>query len=133
MLMPEPEITRSQSKTAQMVGQVYDLDGLRQLTSWNPAEIAERCKEHILLRLVTADGAVIYPASQFQGDQLRPTMARLLQVLLGSGVDAWTAALWLVTSHDELSSLTPIEWMRSQPADQELLAAAQVAAARWSA
>lgn len=123
----------SNSPIAARVGPVYDLEGLRQLTSWNTAEITQRCKDHTLLRLITADGVPVYPASQFQGQQLRPTMVRLLQILLGSGADGWTVALWLVTPHNELSGLTPIEWVRSQPNDQELIAAAHTAAARWSA
>lgn len=95
--------------------------------------LTQRCKDRTLLRLISADGAAVYPASQFQGTQILPATARLLQVLLTSGADVWTVALWVVTSHDELSSLAPIEWIRSQPDMQELMAAAHAAAARWSA
>ena len=121
------------SPIATRVGPLFDFAGLRRLTSWTPDEIMRRCESHSLLSLVTADNATVFPAFQFKRDQTHPGLSELLRVLLASGVDTWTVALWLVTGHEELSGTAPIRWLQDEPDLRPLLVTAHTAAARWAA
>ncbi|PPF53448.1 hypothetical protein C5C13_15085 [Clavibacter michiganensis] len=95
--------------------------------------VNDRVKKHRLLRVQTSDGMFLFPAFQFEGAELRPHLAALLQVLLASGEDPWTVAYWLTVQLDEFEERTALEVVDSREADRidELLDLAREDAASW--
>jgi hypothetical protein len=81
-----------------------------------------------LLRVVTADGQVLYPAWQFDGDHVVAGLPEVLSLFSEEAVDGWTLAGWLRTVEPELDAV-PLALLREGQADVVLVAARRAAAA----
>lgn len=112
------------------LGPFYDTAGL---TSWldiSRQAVADRVARHTVLRLVTGNGASVYPAWQFtrNGDVV-PAMRPVLRLLLPV-VDPWSTAVWLTAASERLGGATALELLRDGDADHHVLGLAREDAAR---
>jgi hypothetical protein len=114
-----------------IVGPFYDADGLARRSGLSPADVIELAKTNKLLGCPTAEGALVFPVSQFNPDG--SSVAGLDQVLgtMAEGTsDRWQVALWLNTPSDQVHDRTPAQALRHGDTRgvQEL---AGETAARW--
>ncbi len=98
------------------------------------AELELRVEQERVLRVETADGMVLYPAVQFQGDRIfRSHLQAVLRVLRPAASDGWTVLYWLTSPLDEYEGRTPIDLLRAGLLAQVLMFAEEDAAAWRSA
>ncbi len=114
-----------------IVGPFYDSDGVARRSGLSPADVAELTETNKLLGCRTAEGALVFPVSQFNPDG--SSVAGLPQVLgtMAAGTsDRWQVALWLNTPLAQLRYRTPAQALRHGDTQgvQEL---AGETAARW--
>lgn len=122
----------------EQLGPFYDTTGLARWLGISRQALHQRVKSHQLLAPVTADGQRVYPAWQFAPDgSTLQGFSAVLRVLL-SGIDEWTAAIWLTTPSDRFDGRTAVDLLaapRTAPRDDDaldvVLAAAGEDAARW--
>lgn len=114
-----------------IVGPFYDADGIARRSGLSPADITKLAETNTLLGCPTAEGALVFPVSQFNPDG--SSVAGLAQVLgaMAEGTsDRWQVALWLNTPLEQLRDQTPAQALRHGDTHgvQEL---AGETAARW--
>lgn len=114
-----------------IVGPFYDADGVARRSGFSPADVTELANTNKLLGCATAEGALVFPVSQFNPDG--SSVAGLPQVLgtMAEGTsDRWQVALWLNTPFEQLHDRTPAQALRHGDTHgvQEL---AGETAARW--
>lgn len=85
---------------------------------------------HELLRVVTSDGAELFPASQFDDDGVIAGLAEVLPELRYVD-DPWMVAGWLATRDPLLADRTPIDAPREGDTTV-VLTVARDTAARWT-
>ena len=114
-----------------IVGPFYGADGVARCSGLSPADVLELAETNKLLGCPTAEGALVFPVSQFNPDG--SSVAGLPQVLgaMAEGTsDRWQVALWLNTPFEQLRDRTPAQALRHGDTQgvQEL---AGDTAARW--
>lgn len=118
------------------LGAFYTTDRVRKvLGGISRQAVSERVKNDGLLRVTTADGVVLFPAFQFAHGALAPGLRKLLNLLLGTGVDGWTVAYWLTARQAQLGEATALDVLASADTDRiaELHKLAAEDAAGWLA
>lgn len=96
-----------------IVGPFYDADGVARRSGLSPADVIELVETNKLLGCPTAEGALVFPVSQFNPDG--SSVAGLAQVLgtMAEGTsDRWQVALWLNTPLEQLRDRTPAQALR---------------------
>jgi hypothetical protein len=99
----------------EILGPVYDRDGLERSFGYTTEEIKTMVKEDALLELVTSDGAAFYPASCFDDNgQPWPRLSEVIGKLRGIGIaDPWGLAFWLSTGASEWEGRSALELLRT--------------------
>ncbi|MDQ0277447.1 hypothetical protein QO003_001750 [Arthrobacter silviterrae] len=101
------------------LGAFYTTDRVRKvLGGVSRQAVSERVKNDRLLRVKTADGVFLFPAFQFANGAVVPGLQKLLEVLLGTGVDDWTVAYWLTARMAQLGETTALEVLASGDSDR---------------
>ena len=114
-----------------IVGPFYDADGVARRSGLSPANVIELVETNKLLGCPTAEGALVFPVSQFNPDG--SSVAGLAQVLgtMAEGTsDRWQVALWLNTPLEQLRDRTPAQALRHGDT-QGVEELAGETAARW--
>jgi len=96
------------------------------------AGIATAARTVMLLFATDESGEDLYPAFQFDEDNRPfPAIEPCLREFLAAELDPYTTAAWFVTSQQNLSGLSPVDWMRDGRADNILIDAARRSAALY--
>lgn len=116
-------------------GPFYDVVGLAAWLGLTRQEIQERREARTLLGCPTAEGELIYPVWQFQGNgELLAGLSPVLKVLSHRIDDSWRWVLWLQTAvPGELDGKTVTEWLRDGGDVEPVLQLATNDAAAWAA
>lgn len=98
--------------------------------------LASRVSNGSVLALKSADGAVLYPVSQFhrRSDgtaEVKPALVAFLRTL--RAFDPWAVGVLLHTPAPELGGLTPMGWARQDRDPDTLADLAHAVAREWSA
>lgn len=96
------------------LGPVYRQASVAQLLGKSRQAVAA---DQRLLRLELRNGAIGYPAFQFDGRRLLPGMAEVVTVLATEVASTWTIASWLTSPQPSLASGRPLDLLRSGEAD----------------
>jgi hypothetical protein len=88
-----------------------------------------------VLGLVTVDGVIVYPVSQFQRREgrveVKPAMVPVLRAW--RQFDGWTVAVLLSTPAPELDDLTPLAWLDQGREPAALRSLTDAVALEWNA
>src|SRR5690625_4512360 len=109
---------------------------VKQLLNITDVELDRLVTTHHLLAPVTADGIQVFPEFQFDTEQKQPRehLRPLLEILLGTGVDAWTITYWLTAPLPEFEHLRAVDVIdRNEKTRAAILAMADEDAGRWNA
>jgi hypothetical protein len=120
------------------LGPFYDTTGLSRWWSVTRQALADRVRRGTLLACRTADGHLVYPAFQFARDgSVRPGIAEAVSVFARSGVDGWTAAVWLTTPSPVFDGDSAVDHLVVHRASSAAIGAvvrqAEADAAAWAA
>ena len=120
------------------LGPFYDTTGLSRWWSVSRQALADRVRRGTLLACRTSDGHLIYPAFQFARDgSVRPGIADVIAVFARSGVDGWTAAVWLTTPSPVFDGDSAVDHLvvhrASAAAVARVVSQAKVDATAWAA
>jgi hypothetical protein len=118
--VPEP------SAWNELVGPFTRTEGVQARLGITRQAIASKAARRRLLRVITVDGAHLYPIWQFAGPGLLPGLADVLALFAEDAVDGWTLAGWLRTSDPELGE-PPLDALARGEAER-VFAVARVAA-----
>jgi hypothetical protein len=109
------------------LGPFYDTAGLQRAFGWSPETIDAMAKSHVILKLETSDGVVVFPAYCF--DATGKTIPHLPLVISGLMArefsDPWSIAMWLNTHADEWDGRSAVELLRTDLADEVIAQAAE--------
>ncbi|RKR74758.1 hypothetical protein [Frondihabitans australicus] len=115
------------------VGPFYDTAGVLRLLRMSANDLESLVKIQGVLRLITGDGMVVYPAFQFGSDGTPlPHLREALNCLNSSPSHGWGDALWLNAPEDDLDGLTPAQALRTDRFEEALLFASQAGSVRLS-
>ena len=94
------------------LGPFYDSAGaLHQLGGVTKQALSSRGVNESVLAMRTGNGQWLYPAWQFTGDGgIHPVLVPVLMAL--RGLDRWSAGVWLVAAHPDLSGSSPRQALR---------------------
>ncbi|WP_426519612.1 hypothetical protein ACPPVQ_05960 [Diaminobutyricibacter sp. McL0618] len=107
------------------VGPFYDTRGLVDRWRISPAAVHKRADTGQLLKVITAEGAALYPAWQFDSTGgLLPHLAEVREALAPAITDPWTIGAWLNSPRRLLDGRTPADALRQGRVDEVLAAAA---------
>lgn len=96
-----------------------------------PEDVEDLTTTGRLLGLPNRNGDVLFPAFQFGADgTLSPTIGRVLAILEPVVVTPYSIASWPRSPKDHLDGRTPIEWLERGLDPEQVIAAAELAAAR---
>lgn len=113
-------------------GSFYDTTGLVRWLGVSRQALADRVRRGALLACRTADGHLVYPASQFTGSgTLRPGLAGVLREF--SGVDGWAVLAWLTTPSAAFDGMCATDLLVLGGDPERVRTAAAGDAARWAA
>src|SRR5690625_4864220 len=95
--MPSDDEQDENERLNARFGPFFTRARVKQLLNITDAELDRLVTAHHLLAPVTADGVQVFPKFQFDTEQkqAREHLRPLLEILLGSGADAWTVTYWL--------------------------------------
>ncbi|MBI2709962.1 MAG: hypothetical protein HYX34_09740 [Actinobacteria bacterium] len=85
-----------------LVGPFLRTDGVQHRLHISRQAVAAKAARRRLLRVITADGAHLYPLWQLDGARLVPGLADVLSLFPERAVDGWTLAAWLRTPDPDL-------------------------------
>lgn len=128
--------TRDANELGDLLGPFWSEARASAALDASPRHLAAAQKSGAILRLQTADGAMLYPIWQFQRDSVGQIGVRVqLAAMFGElvGHDPWTVAVLIQTPSPELSGLTPLEAARSGARPDTLGEFARIVAREWSA
>jgi len=98
------------------LGPMYSLSGIASRLGISEQEVEARAASHDVWGLTTADGVLVFPASQFSDDgTVLPGLKDVLDSFPESVADCWTVAGWIVARHSDLDDRTVLEWLRESP------------------
>lgn len=87
-----------------------------------------------ILALSTADGQLVYPAFQFDGSVISPTVQALLDIFRDINPDWWTVAAWMRRPREEWDGKSAVDLLAANPMSlDQVMPIARAAAARWLA
>ncbi|MGH9119175.1 MAG: hypothetical protein ACRD0A_15230 [Acidimicrobiales bacterium] len=113
---------------SERLGPVHDTAGAAAILGGITKQaVSERARRHRLLALRTGSGRLVYPAFQFNGNDVLPGVVDVLAVARPDPVTAWTVASWLTTPDPVLGGRTPVAALRDGDADAVLVAARDMA------
>lgn len=115
----------------EVAGPFYDADGVARRLQTTRSEVVDRAANNRLLACPTAEGALVFPLSQFNADGSSVAgLSDVLSTMAKGTSDRWQVALWMNTPVEELDNRTPAETLHDGDARaaQEL---AERTAARW--
>ncbi len=117
-------INESQRRLSDRFGRFYTSETARAaLKSITRQALASRVENNRLLRVETADGKLVYPELQFDGDGgLVQGLAKILQVLLPAAADEWVVLYWLTAPLDAFDGRTAITILKhGTPAERRTI------------
>jgi hypothetical protein len=118
-----------------LVGPVWSQGRTCEALSVSRAELADFRRAGGVLGLTTADGALVYPVSQFHRRggtvEVRPSLVPFLTAL--RRFDPWAVAVLLHTPSPELHGATPLDWARGRGDLVALADYAKAVAREWAA
>jgi hypothetical protein len=124
-----------QSVLREALGPMYSVSGVASLLGISEEEAEARAASHDLWGPTTADGFLVFPASQFSDDgAVLPGLKDVLDAFPTHVADCWTVAAWIAARHPDLGDRTVLEWL-GEPAhdsDSTPLKLAQERAYVWS-
>ena len=95
--------------------------------------LADRRERRAILGLTTTDGVVVYPAFQFDTQNLiLGGLPEVLQALRDVDIDDWTIAGWLLAPSRALEGCSVVEWLRLDREIEPVVALARDTARRFS-
>ncbi|HEX2893367.1 MAG TPA: hypothetical protein VHO29_05130 [Marmoricola sp.] len=113
------------------IGPFFDDAGVTKLLGGaSPQDLEARRRTDAILALQTADGPIVYPTFQFNGNTVDERILPILRAFAGS--PRWSVALWFVTGNPDLDGLTPLAWLRADHDPQRLRRSAQHTAREWA-
>lgn len=125
-----PPLARVSSKLADEIGPFYDTSGVMALLGGVTKQaVNARRKKGTILALRTADAKWVYPVFQFAGNEVDRALLAAIRALGNS--PAWSAALWFVTSNDDLAGMTPLNWAKAGLPTDALDVSAHRTASEW--
>jgi hypothetical protein len=117
-----------------LVGPVWSQGRTCEALSVSGAALADLRKAGGVLGLTTADGALVYPVSQFHRRggtvEVRPPLVPFLTALCR--FDPWAVAVLLHTPSPELHGATPLDWVRDGGSTSLLADLALAVSHEWS-
>lgn len=123
------------NEIADRVGPMWSGQKVRRALAVSAGVLDARRESGEVLGLVTTDGVVVYPVSQFQRREgrveVKPALVPFLRVL--RQFDAWAVAMLLHTPAPELDGMTPLDWLGQGHEPTALHGLADVVAREWSA
>lgn len=118
-------------------GKFYPIDRVRSVLGGSRAvaisrqAVNKQVQAKKILRVVTRDGVHLYPAFQFSGDKVEPTIAQIVNTLATGGMDEWSIVYWLTSPIPELEDHTAVEVVYAGGDLDHLLRLATSDAAHW--
>lgn len=100
----------------EIIGACYTPASLARALGWAEAEVEDAANSLVVLKLVTADGAVLYPAFQLWNGNPVDGLSEVLRVLRTGTEDPWTWAQWLNThllDEDNAKQPTNVQRLRA--------------------
>jgi hypothetical protein len=91
----------------ELVGPFIRSEGVQARLGITRQAVAAKASRRRLLRVISADGAHLYPIWQFDGNRLLAGLPEILALFPENAVDGWTLAGWLRTVEPELGE-TPL-------------------------
>jgi hypothetical protein len=114
-----------------LLGPLLDRVEVQQRLGLGAADVRTMEAGGRLLALPTESGDVVFPAFQFGPDgKVEPTIGRVLAILLPVVVTPYTVASWLRSPRDDLGRQTPLDWLAAGHDPDQVIAAAELTAAR---
>ena len=111
------------------IGPVYTTAQVRELLGASRQAISDRVYRGRLLALRTANGRLVYPTFQFDGDGVRDGIATILQSV-GPVEDPWALAAWMRAQQPALGT-TIVEYLTAHHRPVDVLVVLQEAVTRW--
>ncbi|ROQ36804.1 hypothetical protein EDF46_3353 [Frondihabitans sp. PhB188] len=113
------------------VGPFHDTASVLRLLRIDADGLEALVRRREVLRLVTKDGADVYPAFQFGSDgSPLPHISKALNYLTPAPECRWGDALWLNAPDADLDGLTPAQTLRTDRFEEALRLACQAGAFR---
>src|SRR5690625_3575359 len=134
--MPSDDELDENERLNARFGPFFTRARVKQRLNITDAALEELVSAYHLLAPVTADGIQVFPKSQFDTEQKQPRehLRPLLEILLGSGVDAWTITYWLTAPLPEFEHQRAVDVIdRDEKTRAMLFAMAREDAGRWHA
>lgn len=124
--VPEP------SAWDELLGPFYRTRQLAEILGLSTSAVLRRRQRRSLLGLKTEDGVLVYPAFQLDLDnRLLAGLPATLCCFRDVPVDDWTLAGWFVTPHSALDGYSVLDALRSEGANERLMALARDTARRF--
>ena len=99
-----------QSAWREALGPMYSVSGAASRLGISEQEVEARAASHDVWGLTTADGFLVFPASQFSDDgTVLPGLKDVLDAFPTHVADCWTVAAWIVARHPDLDDCTVLE------------------------
>jgi hypothetical protein len=102
------------SELADLVAPLWTAEHTRRVLGLSRSAMSQRLKTGSVLAVMSAEGDIFYPASQFETRQgtvrVMPALRKFIMVF--RDLDRWTIAVLTHTPATELDGLTPLDWVR---------------------
>ncbi len=119
----------------ELVGPFFTTDAVgRMLHGISRQAVHDRAARRTLLQVKTSDGVSLYPAFQFEDDEVSDRIRSVMTRFRGVPVDGWAIATWFSIPAESLDGLSPRQWLADRRRDAEPAhELARSTALRWSA
>lgn len=98
-------------------GGAFDAEAVRKLLGHKTVQAVYKAAKDRRILMVDDNGARLFPAFQFDGNAINPTMARILAA--APGASGWAILQYLISGDEGLGDARPIDLIRGSEADIE--------------
>jgi hypothetical protein len=109
------------------LGPFYDTVGLQRAFGWSQATVQALARSHVILKLETSDGVILFPAFCFsETGATIPHLPLVISHLLAREFsNPWSIAIWLNAHAGEWDGRSAVELLRTDLADEVVAQAAE--------